>query len=439
MGIEDWGQEYLAGKPSANLYVRTPAKEVVTILSSREAEPSYSIYTTLDANVQLWAQLALRDFTGAVVVMERDTGRVLAMASSPSFNPNHSNPNNPFSILWGDYFDGTYDQPMFNRATMGQYPPGSIFKIISLAAALESGEYLPNKTFECEHFWYGPDGSPWEDWTYEKGRNPSGVLNMMEGLMRSCNPLFYEIGYKLLISDHGNAITDMAREFGLGSVTGIGVIPEESGNIISPEEISSKDGTQLWVNAIQQAIGQSETTITPLQAAAYIAAIGNGGTLYQPQLIERVENTAGDAILAFEPIVNNTLPLSDETMAALWEGLLLVTKNTRGTAYSTFGRVNFPITVYGKTGTASVGGGLDPHAWFIGFTDQPEDPLLPDIAVAVVVENMGDGSEFAAPIFRRVVEAYFYTSPTYKYPWESSLFIFNPDYFPTEDETEGGE
>ena len=433
MGIESWGEEELAGKRSAYLYVISPEETVVTLLAERESEPSQSIYTTLDDNLQRWAQLSIQDFTGAVVVLERDTGRVLAMASSPTFNPNDADFANPNSE-WNSYFDGTYDRPLFNRATQGQYPPGSIFKVVTIAAALESGAFNPYDNFYCEHHWYGPDGVIIDDWTFEKGKEPSGDLTLLEGVMRSCNPWFLQIGYTLYINGDTSLVADMARSFGLGSPTGLEQLPEAGGNITNPDDNPT---AQPWFNAVQQAFGQSDTLITPLQAAVYIASIGNGGTLYQPQLIDRIVNTAGENTFEFEPIVNSTLPISQETLRSIQEALLLVITNTRGTAYRTFTGVNYPIRVYGKTGTAQNPGEL-PHAWFIGYTNVV-NPNRPDIAIAVIIENIGDGSEFAAPVFRRLVDVYFYGSPQYKYPWETRIGEFNPEFFePDEDEGEGG-
>ncbi|MEJ2759650.1 MAG: penicillin-binding transpeptidase domain-containing protein, partial [Anaerolineales bacterium] len=134
-GVEAWGEEMLAGRPSADLYVVTPENLLLTRLATTETTPSESIYTTLDKDLQRWAQLSLQGFTGAVVVLERDTGKVLAMASSPTYDPNYADPNNPNS-LWGSYFPDVQGR-FFNRATQGQYPPGSIFKPITMAAALE--------------------------------------------------------------------------------------------------------------------------------------------------------------------------------------------------------------------------------------------------------------------------------------------------------------
>lgn len=429
LGIEGWGEEYLAGARGGELYVVDPSRSTrLTILGSRDSAPSNSIFTTMDDDLQLQAQLALGDFTGAVVVIELDTGRVLATASSPTFNPNHADFNNPNSE-WGSYFELDANQPFLNRATQGQYPPGSIFKVITFAAALESGLFSLESNYYCGHIW-SDIGIDLYDWTYDKELPASGDLNLAEGLMRSCNPWFYHIGHSLFSNeDSHNLIAEMARGFGLGSTTGQTVLPEEPGLISDPD--NSTTGSQPVFNAVQQAIGQSDTLITPLQAAVYTAAIGNGGTLYQPQFIERVENTAGEALLEFEPIVTGQLPVSEDTIAALHYAMRLVVSHQRGTAYRTF--ANFIVPVYGKTGTAQ-NSGEDPHAWFIGFT-KANNPDKPDIAVAVLVENMGDGSEFAAPIFSRVVESYFLGQPQRLYPWEEKFGRIDPEYFLPPEET----
>lgn len=426
-GVEAWGEEMLAGRPSADLYVVTPEKLLLTRLATTETVPSESIYTTLDKDMQRWAQLSLQGFTGAVVVLERDTGKVLAIASSPTFDPNYADGNNPNS-LWGTYFPDNVGR-FFNRATQGQYPPGSIFKPITMAAALESGLFTPSDRLDCGYYWYGPNSEEFVDWTLDKGRQASGNLTLVEGLMRSCNIWFYEIGYRLYDAGETNAVAEMARGFGLGSPTGIDIFPEESGQIVDPD---NQEGSQPWAAAVMQAIGQSDTLITPLQAAVYTAALGNGGTLYRPQMIERVENTAGEATYEFTPVVNGTLPVSEETLAAIQEGMLAVTRNQRGTAYFTF--VNRIVDVYGKTGTAQ-NPGVDAHAWFIGFTDEGREDL-PDIAIAVIVENEGDGSEFGAPIFRRLMEVYFNGRPLSAFPWEDRIGEIDDTYFMTPEELE---
>lgn len=431
LGIEAWGEEYLSGTRGGILYVLNPEGQVVTQLATAQAQAPDAIYTTLDADLQARAQEAIKDFTGAIMVLERDTGRILAMASSPSFNPNWADVNN-FNEDWNSYFPDDARR-FFNRATQGQYPPGSIFKVVSMAAALETGQYQADSVLDCQLEWNGLPGITLEDWRLAKELPASGPLDLQEGLMRSCNPWFYEIGLALYDNDYQTAIADMARGFGLGSPTGLQTMGEQAGQIEDP----SGEPTIGRLEAVQQSIGQHTTLITPLQAAVYAAALGNGGTLYQPYMIDRVENTNGQAILSFEPTVNGELPVSDENLTIIQTAMRMVVNDPRGTAYNRF--LNFSVPVYGKTGTASVEG-LDPHGWFIGYTDAGRSDL-PDIAIAVVIENIGDGSEFAAPIFRRVASYYFLGNAGPLYPWESAFGVLDPAYFedtpeePTDGET----
>ncbi len=417
MGLEAWGEDFLTGKSGGTLYVTDDQGQILTPLASADVQPPDTIYTTLDMDLQLQAQLALRTFAGAVVVLERDTGRVLALASNPHFDPNAFIPDNFNSqALLQEMMNNPY-QPLLNRATVGQYPPGSVFKVVTMAAALESGRYTADTTYNCGHEFTEVPGLTLYDWTYDHDLPPSGLLTLPEGLMRSCNPYFWHIGLDLWRNYSGTAVADMARAFGLGSPTGI-EIEEAAGQIVDPPDERE---------ALQQAIGQGKTLVTPLQVADYMAAIGNGGHLLRPQLVEKVVDSQGNVIQAFEPEVRNDLPISPENLDIIRQAMYLVTHSPRGTAWRTFAA--FSIPVYGKTGTASNASGT-PHAWFAGFTDaQREDK--PDIAIAVLVEYGGEGADVAAPIFRRVVEAYFYGHPRTPYPWESSIGVT-----PTPEETE---
>jgi cell division protein FtsI/penicillin-binding protein 2 len=175
---------------------------------------------------------------------------------------------------------------------------------------------------------------------------------------------------------------------------------------------------------VQMGIGQGDMLVTPLQVADFVAAIGNGGTLYRPQIIEKIVSIDGTVIQEFKPEVRRQLPVSKETLAALKTGMEMVIREPRGTAYRVFYYTRFPI--FGKTGTASTSV-QDPHSWFTGFTDA-NSTYKPDIAVAVVAEYAGDGSKYAAPIFRRVVEAYFNGTVENTLPWEQSVYL---TYTPT--------
>ncbi len=419
-GIERWGEPYLSGQRGGALYVFDANGKVVTKLAEKQAGVPQAITTTLDGDLQLAAQKALIGYSGAIVVMERDTGRILAMASSPGFDPNafeYINPNSGGLLE----FLGNQNAPLLNRATQGQYPLGSVFKIVTIAAALESGLYTADTTYNCGYFFDEIPGLRLNDWTYEhylrdEKTLPSGLLTLPEGLMRSCNPFFWHIGLDLFTHGQGTAIADMARAFGLGSPTGIYGLPEDeesAGQILNPKEP---------IDAVNNAIGQGGTLVTPLQVARFVAAIGNGGTLYRPQLIEQIAASGETPTYTFTPQIDGQLPLSPENVQLIQQAMTSVVEDRRGTAYfvlSSYSK-NYRIPIAGKTGTAQ-DPPRDPHAWFAGYTFAEQEDR-PDIAIAVLIENGGEGSEVAAPIFRGMVQVYFQGSRT-AFPWEAGVGV----------------
>jgi penicillin-binding protein 2 len=419
-GIEKWAEQYLGGKHGGSLYVADANGQIITRLGESQPQAADSVYLTIDNNMQYWAEQALRPFRGAVVVLERDTGRVLAMASSPSYDANLFDPNTPNSDLLVQLLSDQ-NQPLVNRAAQGQYPLGSVFKIITFSAALESGLYLPATTYDCQYDFtelvqYG--GPILHDWTWQHcqdalaageacdGRSelPSGLLTLPEGLMRSCNPYFWHIGLDLFNNNRAGDISKMADGFGLGKPTGIGQIAEAAGQIVTPTD---------QVGATNQAIGQGEVQVTPLQVASFIAAVGNGGTLYRPQVVEKISSVDGETVLTFKPEARGTLPLRKDNLQVLQDALRTVVSDPRGTANFRLRGLNVPVA--GKTGTAESGSGKS-HAWFAGYTTSAANANLPDIAIAVIIENIGEGSDYAAPVFRWMVETYFYGAPQ-SIPW----------------------
>ncbi|HEY4688824.1 MAG TPA: penicillin-binding transpeptidase domain-containing protein [Anaerolineae bacterium] len=393
-GLEQWGESILAGTHGATLNAITPQGTVVETIAERPAAPSRSIYLTIRRDFQQQVENILGDRDGAIVVVDPNTGRIMAMASHPDFDPNEL--LRP-TIVQSDQVTPTVTS-FFDRAVQGAYPPGSTFKPVTMAAGLEVGGFTPNSAFFDPGYWDGL-GVAFRKYNWKEGGD--GNIDLVTGLSASNNTVFYEVGKTVELID-SFALPNMARAFGLGHTTGITGVVETPGVIPDPGwKLTNVNEVWTTGDGVNMAIGQGYVLATPLQMANLYAAIANGGTLYRPEIIARIGSQNEPPEEVWQPSVISKLPVTPENLQAIRQGLHGVIVSPKGTAGFIFR--GFPQTLAGKTGTAEAGNGKDPHAWFICWSPY-EDP---QIVVAVFLENGGQGSYRAAPLARNVLEAYY--------------------------------
>lgn len=336
---------------------------------------------------------------GAVVVMKVDTGEILAMFSRPAFDPTVFAAGIDVKTWNSLTRDPTH--PLYNRVLLGQYPPGSTFKMVTASAALETGRTsLDVKVFDSGSYRYGT--TIFHCW------KPAGhgLVNLIAALKYSCNIYFYEMGRRLHLLGNGpQALVEWARNYGFGQPTGIDLaVPGERAE--SKGYVAGTNPKEAWQGGqtLQAAIGQGHA-FTPIQMAVYASALANGGTRYVPQVVKQILSPAGKVLWEMEPKVAGTVGMSPETLSLIREGMVASATEINGPAgpgTSAWLFWNFPIKVAGKTGTAQAPGGED-HAWYLGFA--PADK--PEIAVLVLVERGGHGSTAAAPVAKAIFEQYF--------------------------------
>lgn len=361
----------------------------------QQAQPGRNVYLTLDLALQKAAEQALRSHpSGAAVVLEAQTGRVLAMVSKPTFDPNQMTGRLTPAMV--QRFEENPFRPLIDKALREDYFPGSVYKIVAAIAALEKKFVDPRQKFRCT-------GS------HELGRHvfrcprAHGWVDLEQAIVQSCNVYFYRMA-ELVGMD---SLAEVARNFGFATPTGIGLNGEVGGFVPTKNWYlaNSKEGFRLGFS-LNAAIGQGSTKVTVLQMALAYAAIGNGGRLFVPKIVERMESADGQRLSDFQPEIRRQLQASPATLALLKRALRGVVENPKGTAFSA--RLRGPVSVAGKTGTAQVRGSSQgaqdvDHAWFVAFA--PADS--PVISVAVLVEHGGQGSKVAAPIAMEIIDSYF--------------------------------
>ncbi|MDK2881803.1 MAG: penicillin-binding protein 2 [Bacillota bacterium] len=409
-GLERVYDEVLRGVPGGQqVEVDAGGRPVKYIPNPKVPVAGSSLKLTLDRELQIAAAEGLRESmarikdsfptkAGAAVVIDVRDGAILAMVSEPSFDPNVFTREKIPSDVWQEMNDPKW-QPQLNRAILGEYPPGSTFKMVVATAGLETGTISPQDTIvDRGVYWRIEPKKCWK-------AGGHGVVNVIRAIEVSCNVFFYDLGYRLGI----DVINRYAKAFGLGQRTGLALYPEEkAGTLATPEwklanyRLLGLRKPEPWQpgETLSAAIGQGFSSFTPIQMANYIATIANGGTRYRPYLVSQIIGPDGKVKESFGPEVVEKIDLKPSTLEVIKEGMHRVVQGREGTAVSYFR--DFPIPVAGKTGTAQNPHGAD-HGWFVGFA--PYDK--PEIAVAVIVEQGGHGGSAAAPVARRIFEAYF--------------------------------
>ncbi|MBI4803495.1 MAG: penicillin-binding protein 2 [Elusimicrobia bacterium] len=385
-GLEKTYEKDLKGR-DGGIYLEVDSRgKLNRILESRKWAPGADIYLTVDSKIQAAAEEGLKRSStsrGAVVAVDPRTGAVLAIASMPDYDPNRFVSYSDEKIA-----DDFKELPEFNVAIQGTYAPGSIFKIVSAAAALDSGRLDPAETFFCPGY-YDAGSRVFKCWE-KKGH---GRVDFMQGLTHSCDVYFYNLGLKTGALN----IEKYARAFRLGLPTGIPLPDEKSGNIFGPSIRAAKKSYWFIGDTLNLSIGQGEMLVTPIQMAQMAAAAANGGIFWRPYYVERIVNSAGEDIFKGKPEMLSRAVLKDSTWASLKDGLKQVVLEGTGRAAKING-----VDVFGKTGTAQNPHGKD-HAWFVAFAGLAGETC--EIAVAVLVEYGEHGASSAAPIARDVILA----------------------------------
>jgi penicillin-binding protein 2 len=352
------------------------------------AREGYDLFLSADFGLQAYAESLMTDHSGAIVALDPSDGGILALVSKPDYDPSIMSGVTP-PDLWSELQSDT-TKPLFNRATLTRYPPGSTFKMVLAAAALEEGVIDENYRIRCTgSFRFGN--------RVFKDLHVHGSVNIIEAIQRSCNVFFYQLMLKVGFEKW----TEYGRRFGFGQLTGTDTGDETAGLLPSDAYYDARYGKGKWTQGylISLAIGQGELGVSPLQMARYAAALANGGIVYQPHAVEFIHNKSTDRMERIH-YDSSLVGLSPRVMAMLREGMRRVVQEPGGTG----GLARIPgIVSAGKTGTAENPHG-EAHAWYIGFA--PFDN--PRIAVAVMLENSGYGGSKAAPLARLIMQRYLF-------------------------------
>ncbi len=396
-GVEKAFETLLRGRRGGRQVEVNATGQVVSVLNTVPAEPGTNLTLTIDSNLQRTAEAMLEGEAGAAVAIDPNTGEILAMASSPTFDPNWF-VTGMSQDQWQELIHNPF-RPLENKAIQAEYPPASTYKIITAMAGLQEGVINSQTVLFCPGY-YRFGNRTYRCWKHAG----HGEVNVIKAITESCDVFFYQVGEQLGV----DVLARYAKAAGLGALTGIGLDREAKG-IVPTKSWKRKRLGESWMGGetLSVAIGQGFNLVTPLQLAVMVAAVGNGGYLPTPHLLRRPSE---DAEADRSP---RRLPVSPENLTLVQEGLWAVVNTRRGTAWGS--RLK-GVSFSGKTGTAQVVGrttveGLDEdqiemmhrdHAWFVAYAPSEN----PQIAIAVIVEHGEHGSSAAAPVAAKLIETY---------------------------------
>jgi penicillin-binding protein 2 len=414
MGIERAWESYLRGTRGWEKVLvdargrRRPGGEGIIDEPRRvDPIPGRDLRLTVDAEIQRAIEKAMRgELAGGVALVDVRTGRILGLYSKPSYDPNALSGGSGKQVI-RDAFRRLYSDPLkpaLDKTIAGAYPPGSTFKPFTALAALEKGLIDPRAATQCR-------GSLTFGKRTFRCTHVHGSTDLHKGIAESCNVYFYRLAAELGVGM--DVIAEMGQRFGLGTRTGLGVNAEAQGRMPTRAWMTLRNKGQFRLGfGLNAAIGQGATTVTVLQLALAYAALANGGTLYQPQIVRAVETSAGTVVQEFAPRVRRQIDVSPENLSRVQKALFAGVNSEAGTAFRA--RV-LGVEMAGKTGTAQVSHKLArgaeaervwyfnrEHAWFAGYSPTRS----PEVAVVVLVEHGGAGGKHAAPIAFEVVRAY---------------------------------
>ncbi len=405
VGIEKKWHGHLDGTRGGQQVEVDASGRILRVLYQKPAEAGLNVNLSIDADLQMVAERSLYGRAGAIVAMNPRSGEILAMASSPAFNPNDFAKG-----MDKKGWEGLVSNPRFplqNRVISGQYPPGSLFKIVVALAGLEEGVIDPHEELFCGGS-YSFQRRTYRCWK-EQGH---GYVDLHRALVESCDVYFYQLGQRVGI----DTIAKYAKRLGLGCRTGLELGDEKAGLIPSREwklrrwHVPWQEGETLSV-----AVGQSFTLVTPIQMVRFISALFNGGALLRPQVTKWIGRDNKEGVFQFKPDTLDSWSIKRENIELVKAALIGVVNEAHGTGWRA--RLD-GIRVAGKTGTAQVVSlpeeeepveeaeipyEFRDHAWFVAIAPA-EDPM---IALAILIEHSGQGGRVAAPIARDILASYF--------------------------------